>query len=127
MAKLTGHDWGNPSILPGGWHRGIAPLGTPYPFGSFQPRGFVPSTRRLSQVRILTNGLWAVYATGVEGESDGNLATIAVEIDGVLDRASGSAGAGFVYGSTYELPWDRTYTENDVTYVENGGQFRIWV
>lgn len=125
MAKLVPVDWDD--LLPGGWHRGIAPIGTPYPFGSFHPQGFARSTRTLSQVRILSNGLWAVFATGIEGQTDANLATIAERIDGALDRASGSAGAGFVYGSTWEIPWDRTYRENDVTYVENGGQYRIWV
>lgn len=125
MAKLGAHDWG--TTLPGGWHRERPPLGTLYPFGTFQPRGWVPTTRNLSQVRLLSNGLWAVYAVGVQGQSDGNLATIAVGIDDVLDRASGSAGGVFVYGSTWELPWDRTYPEDNVTYVEQGGQYRIRV
>jgi hypothetical protein len=115
------------ALLTGGWHRGKAPSGTPYPFGTFHLQGPGQDTTSVSRRRILSNGLWLVRATGVMGESDGNLDTIAAMIDGVLDRASGDAGTGHVYMATRELPWDRDYDENGQSYVEAGGLYRIWV
>lgn len=125
MAQLVAHDWD--TMLPGGWHRGIAPLGTLYPYGSFHVQAFEPDTKNISQRRVITAAQWAVFATGEEGQSDANLATIAGEIDDVLDRASGSAGAGVIYMATRIRPWDRNYAQNGTTFVENGGLYRIWV
>lgn len=116
------------ALLPGGWHHGTAPEGTPYPFGTYHMQAPGQDTTNVSRRRMLANGLYLVRATGVVGESDQQLDTIASMIDETIDRASGSAGSGHVYMATREMPWDRPpYTEQGQTYREAGGLYRVWV
>lgn len=114
--------------LPGGFHHGTAPKLLGYPFGSFQLQAPGQDTTSISRRRILSNGLWLVRGIGVVGDSDQNLDRIAGRIDDVIDRASGSAGAGFVYMATREAPWmPPPYLEEGIKFAEAGGLYRIWV
>src|SRR5678815_4279904 len=118
FSTLSDVDWDDK--LPGGWHRRKAPAKTPYPYGSYHMHAPAADTTSTNRTRILTNALWLVRATGIAGDSDANLDTIAVMIDDALDRASGTAGTGRVYMATRETPWDRDYVEGGVNYVEVG-------
>lgn len=114
-------------MVPGGVWRGTAPPGTSYPFISFHLQAPGLDTKSVSGRRILSNGLWMLRATGVEGDSDQDLDAIAARMDTVLDRAGGTAGTGRVYMATREQPWDRPYDDEGKTFVEAGGLYRIWV
>lgn len=109
------------------WGKGKAPIGSGYPFISYHLQAHGQDTTSISRRRMLSNGLWLIRATGVEGDSDANLDTIAGMIDDVLDRAGGTAGTGRVYMATRELPWDHSYEQGGQSFVETGGLYRIWV
>lgn len=115
------------ALVPGGIWRGTVPEGKPYPFISYHLQAAGQDTTSISRRRILSNGLWMVRATAIEGDSDVDLDTIASMIDDVLDRQGGLAASGRVYMATRETPWDRTYDEGGRTFVEAGGLYRIWV
>lgn len=128
MVKRLEADSTLAAILPGGWHDGIAPAGTPYPFGSIGMQAPGADLTNVSRRRILSNGLWLVRAFAVVGDSDANLATIAARIDADLDLASGSEGTGFVYMVTREHPYYRSpYVEEGETLREAGGLYRAYV
>lgn len=128
LVKLLIADGALGAILPGSWHDGVPPEGTPYPFGMITLQAPGADLTNQSRRRILSNGLWLVRAFGVVGDSDSNLATIAARIDADLDLASGSEGTGFVYMVTREMPYYRSpYVEEGETLREVGGLYRAYV
>lgn len=120
---------GSPAVvaaLPGGVWLGVAPLGTPTPYGIYGHQGGA-DVSGVAGVRLLSNGIYQVVAYGPLSNYAA-VSSAADAIDAAIQRQSGAAGSdATTLGCVREQPLALQEVVNGVVWARIGGLYRLWV
>jgi hypothetical protein len=112
------------SYAPGGVHNDTAPDGTPTPYVVFGLQSPVVDSRTMNEVRLLTNPLYQVVATGEASKMD-DIVNAASRIDDLLKRDSGDVTGGEISACYREQPVTKNELVNTQKWKSIGGLFRL--
>lgn len=114
------------AALPGGVWRGVAPIGTPTPYGIYSHQGG-PDVGGNAGIRLLTEGVFQVAAYGPSTQM-AQLVAGADAIDAALQRASGPAGSdAYTLSSVRQSPLVLDEIVSGVQWTRVGGFYRLQI
>jgi hypothetical protein len=103
----------------------MAPQGTPLPYIVFSNQSAV-DLMGVGPGRVWTNALMWIRAIAETTSYGGTIGTLAERIDVVLQAASGSNSAGYIWACVRERPMRLTEVTDGRTYKQNGHIFRFY-
>jgi hypothetical protein len=114
------------ATLPGGVWRGIAPSGTPAPYGVYTHQGGA-DVAGVAGIRLITAGVYQVVAYG-PATNFAALVAAADALDAALQRASGPAGSdAYTLSCVREQPIALDETVSGAQWSRVGGLYRIQI
>lgn len=112
---------------PGGVFADLAPDGTLTPYVIFNAQSPGVNSLTMNGVRLLSNPLYQVVATGPASQMS-SIANAAAEIDKLLKPpASGTVAGGYISSSYQETPLMLSQVINTVKWKSIGGLYRLSV
>lgn len=109
---------------PGGVYADMAPDGTPTPYIVFSLQSGGVDSLTANAVRLLTNPLYQIVATG-ESSKMSSIVNAASRIDDLLKRTSGTVNGGYVAVCYREQPLQKPELINTVVWRSIGGLYRM--
>ncbi len=120
---------GSPAVvaaLPGGLWLGVAPLGTPAPYGMYGHQGGA-DIGGVAGIRLLSSGVYQVVAYGPLS-AYAAVSAAADAIDAAIQRQSGAAGSdATTLACVREQPLALQELVNGVPWARVGGLYRLLV
>lgn len=125
QATLSG-DSALVSYAPGGVHADDVPDGTVTPYITYGSQSGGVDSLTMNAVRLLTNPLYQVVATGPTSQMAA-IASAASELDDLLKRTAGSVVGGLVSACYREQPVEKNERINAVKWKSIGGLYRLTI